>query len=271
LQRLGISKSTWISTRSGIAQQLAAFGAAGADVVVGMPSVLRRMCGAIEAAGARFTRPRIVFCHGEVLDSGTRAQIERVLGVIPIDLYGLTEVGFVAWQCERRGALHISADTCLAEVRRGGRTAQPGELGALVVTDLRGRSMPMIRYDTGDLAVAMAGSCPCGRSLPVIGSIEGRARCAVTLADGRVLTARTIVDHLAGTLPPDRYRLHKETATRFRFHLDRGVASNADRSMRRLSELLGGAEIHLVDDLPPAANGTQKSHPVSSAIPCDPA
>jgi phenylacetate-CoA ligase len=269
LQRLGIARSTWIPTGSAIAEQLAAFTAARADVVVGAPTALRRLCSALEATVSMFVRPRIVFSQGEVLDSGTRAQVERVLGAAPIEVYALTEVGYVAWQCELRGALHVSADLCLAEVRRGGRAARPGELGALVLTDLRGRSMPMLRYDTGDLAVAAAGPCPCGRSLPLIQSVEGRARSAVTRADGRVLTMRAIVDHLAGALPPDLYRLHQETETQFRLQIAPGPAGEADRLMSRLSELLGGAEIRFAGDLSAAANGTQKSQPVSSAVACD--
>jgi phenylacetate-CoA ligase len=265
LQRLGISRSMWIEPRLPIAEQLAAFRASSADVVVGTPTVLRRMCRAIESAGGGFARPRIVFCQGEALDTGTRVLIERVLGSAPIELYGLTEVGFVAWQCERRDALHVSAETCLAEVRRDGRAARPGELGALVVTDLRGRTQPLIRYDTGDLAEAAASRCPCGRSLPLIGSIEGRARSAVTLPDGRTVTMRAIVEQLSGLLPPDRYRLHQETATRFRLQLDPSAVSDADAPVRRLSRFLGGAEIRLAGGLSPVP-GALKSDPVSSSF-----
>ena len=34
--------------------------------------------------------------------------------------------------------------------------------------------MPLIRYDTGDLAEAVSGQCPCGRTLPSFGDIVGR-------------------------------------------------------------------------------------------------
>ena len=43
--------------------------------------------------------------------------------------------------------------------------------------------MPLIRYDTGDLAQAVEGPCPCGRTLPSFGEIAGRYRRFAGLPD----------------------------------------------------------------------------------------
>ena len=43
--------------------------------------------------------------------------------------------------------------------------------------------MPLIRYDIGDSA-EVGEPCPCGRGLPVLKNIMGRARGMLTLADG---------------------------------------------------------------------------------------
>jgi phenylacetate-CoA ligase len=52
-----------------------------------------------------------------------------------------------------------------------------------VVTDLHNLACPMIRYVTGDLALARApGPCACGRHLDRIGPVEGRV--TETLRDG---------------------------------------------------------------------------------------
>ena len=110
--------------------------------------------------------------------------IERVFEASPVDLYGLTEIGYVAWQCELRDALHVNAAAFLVEVLRDKRPAAPGELGRVVVTDLRGRTVPLLRYDTGDLAVAAAGPCACGRSTQLLGRMEGRSAGTVERGDG---------------------------------------------------------------------------------------
>ena len=60
-----------------------------------------------------------------------------------------------------------------AEIVTAGRKAAPGEVGKLIITDLRNSAMPLIRYDTGDLA-SMEEECECGRGFPVFGELQGR-------------------------------------------------------------------------------------------------
>jgi phenylacetate-CoA ligase len=281
LQRLGISRKTWISTEHPIDEQLALFLRVRADVVVGTATALRRIARATEAASVGAKPPRTVFCAGGLADIETRETVKRVFGIEPVGLYGQTEIGYVAWQCEQRADFYVNADTHLVEILRDGRPAGPGELGTIVVTDLRARTMPLLRYNTADLAVAAAGLCAGGRRLPLLGSIEGRARGSVLLEEGRVLTTRAIVDHLAGTLRLGEYRLHQETTSRFRFEMtsgaagDRGVGKkDAYRQpdkvaiLRHLRQILGedvGISIETVRPWP--SDGTGKTHTIFSVVP----
>jgi phenylacetate-CoA ligase len=43
------------------------------------------------------------------------------------------------------------------------------------VTTLENRLMPLVRWEIGDYALARDGPCACGRTLPLIGRIIGRA------------------------------------------------------------------------------------------------
>ncbi len=280
LQRFGVSRKTWISTERSIDEQLARFLDAKADVVVGTATALRRIARAIEAHGAMPKQPRIVFCAGELLDWETSGLVKRVLGVDPIGLYGQTEVGYVAWQCEQRAGFHVNADTHFVEVLSGGKPVSEGDLGTIVVTDLRTRTMPLLRYDTGDLALAARGPCACGREFPTLGSIEGRARGSVLLEDGRILTTRAIIDHLARRLPLGGYRLYQENTKGFRLELTReafgeprgaeeGARSRGDHAavVSHLRQILGGVEISINNVEPWPADGTGKTHTVFSAAP----
>ena len=233
-----------------------------AQVVAGTPRALRRVARALEESERRVARPRAVVCQGEVLDGATSALLRRALGTAPIGLYGLTEVGYVAWQCERRDNYHLCADTCVVEVVRNGRPALPGELGAVLVTDLRGRIAPLVRYETGDLAVAGDSLCGCGRTLPLLRSVEGRARDAVTLADGALLTTRALLDHMDGVLAPDDYRVFQEADGSFRLQLAALERNGAADHLRRL---LGPVELRVVAGLPDAGSGN-KWHPLGSAV-----
>ena len=44
--------------------------------------------------------------------------------------------------------------------------------------------MPLLRYDTGDLAQAVDADCPCGRSLPAFGEVIGRYSRIAFLPEG---------------------------------------------------------------------------------------
>ena len=142
LQRVGISRTVWVPVELSPDEHVRRLQEVRPDVVVGTPTILRGVC---KAWNDSPPRPRIVFSQGEVLDAGTRATIERVFEASPVDLYGLTELGYVAWQCELRDALHVNTAAFLVEVLRDERPAAPGELGRVLVTDLRGRLMPLLR------------------------------------------------------------------------------------------------------------------------------
>ncbi len=280
LQRFGISRKVWISTALPIERQLTEFLESKADMVAATPTALRRIAYAVEASGERPKQPRIVFGAGELIDAETVGTVKRVFGTEPVGLYGQTEVGYVAWQCERREAFHINADTHLVEIVRDGRPAAPGELGTVVVTDLRTRTMPFIRYNTKDLAAAASGKCACGRQIPLLGSVEGRASGSFLLKGGRVLTTRDIVNHMAGTLNLGQYRLYQEETGRFRVELvsdandgdKRKELNKSDRSLgaavsKRLHEMLGDVEISFETVSPWKPDGTGKTHTVFSRVP----
>jgi phenylacetate-CoA ligase len=117
-----------------------------------------------------------------------REQILRAFGPA-FETYGCREVMLMASECEAHSGMHTSMETMVVEIivrnpDGSTRSAQPGETGEVVITDLHNLSCPMIRYVNGDLAVAHADEvCECGRSLTKIGPVEGRT--TETLRDGR--------------------------------------------------------------------------------------
>jgi phenylacetate-CoA ligase len=105
------------------------------------------------------------------------------------ETYGCREVMLIGAECEVHDGMHTSMENLIVEVvvrEPGGtlRAARPGESGEVAITDLHNLACPMIRYITGDVAVAGGESrCACGRNLTKIGPIEGRV--TQTLHDGQ--------------------------------------------------------------------------------------
>ena len=80
------------------------------------------------------------------------------------DKYGTSELGTVAASCGRGPGMHVFEDLFIVEALRKGRPAEVGQTGRLVVTDLVNTTMPLLRYDVGDVRRLHAGPCPCGRT-----------------------------------------------------------------------------------------------------------
>ena len=124
----------------------------------------------------------------QTLDAGSRKTIEEAFGAKVFDKYGSREFSGIAYECDA-GRRHVVAESYVVEILVEGRPAEPGELGEVVVTDLNNFVMPFVRYQIGDLAYAVDNRepCPCGRSLPRIGDIEGRVQSIVLGANGRAV------------------------------------------------------------------------------------
>lgn len=271
-QNLGISNTQWIDPMVPAEELQNHFLEAKADWLISTPTVLRRLATAVAETAGHLPPLRGIFCQGELLDAQTKNMAYKVFGIMPVDVYTLTEVGYVAWQCERCESLHVNADTHLVEVLHKGKPAGPGVLGRLIVTDLYNRAMPFLRYDTGDLAIAAGGDCGCGRRFPCLKSIEGRRRDAVRLKNGGVITARSVMEHMAQLLSPDSYQLHQDTIRRFRlevFFAARNSGAhppsnlpNNDAIADHLLALLGDVEISVQTSGAPHAGG-EKTYPLS--------
>lgn len=125
------------------------------------------------------------------LTAPARARLESVFGAPVYDEYRGSEFGWMAGECGEKDGLHIFADVRRIEVvDETGAPVAPGEVGDLVVTDLRNRVFPMIRYRTGDKGILRAEPCPCGRSLPMMEQPQGRVTDNIRLPSGAVLAHR---------------------------------------------------------------------------------
>ena len=156
------------------------------DYIVGYPSALIIFTQYCKWSKTDVPRLRAVVTSGEKLFPQQREIIEEVFTCPVFDRYGSREFASIAHECEEHKGLHIFTDLCFVEViHDSGRPAQSGEVGELVVTDLLNLYMPFIRYRTGDLAVPTERECSCGRGLPLLDRIEGRAFDYITTPSGK--------------------------------------------------------------------------------------
>jgi phenylacetate-CoA ligase len=130
----------------------------------------------------------VVISNAEPLFAYQRELISRVFACPVRDTYGMCEMACAASECEA-GKLHLWPEAGFFEVLNDADDdpVMSGEIGRLVCTGLLNHDMPLIRYEVGDrVAIAPPGEkCACGRTLPVILSVEGRSDDLILTSDGR--------------------------------------------------------------------------------------
>ncbi len=109
-----------------------------------------------------------------------RHDIESKLGLIALDIYGLSEImgPGVAMECAvAQKGLHIFEDHFLPEIidPLTGEQLPPGETGELVLTTLTKEAQPLIRYRTRDITSLNYIPCRCGRTHVRMARIKGRS------------------------------------------------------------------------------------------------
>lgn len=126
-----------------------------------------------------------IFTWGDSLFPHYRELVEEVFSCRVNDCYGLGEGIQCAAQCEHHDALHEAMNGVITEiVDPKGQPCDYGELGRVIVTRLVPGAMPLIRYDTGDMAYFVEGKCDCNRNLRRISRIQGRSTDIVTTPGG---------------------------------------------------------------------------------------
>ena len=118
--------------------------------------------------------------HGaEPWSEKMREDIEDRLGIIAINVYGLTEVigPGVSVECPYKCGMHIWEDHFLAEVinPETGEQLPYGEEGELVITTLTKEAQPVIRFRTRDIISLNPEPCDCGRTMVRMSRLTGRS------------------------------------------------------------------------------------------------
>ena len=176
--------ATILAIATPIAQQAEWLVRQNADYLITYPSNLEALIRHCADAGIELTSLREVQTLSELLPATLRALCEREWNIPLVDMYTTQEVGYLALQCPEYPHYHVQSEHVIFEILdENGRPCDVGQTGRVVVTDLHNFATPVIRYDIGDYAEA-GPPCACGRGLPVLKRILGRARGMLILPNG---------------------------------------------------------------------------------------
>ena len=211
-------------------------------------------------------RPKLVHYGGDCMSEQDRAIIERHFGVPVHSSYQSTEAMAIAYQCELLGGFHIEMDqTAVRVVDRNGKPVGPGGTGEIFVSNLTNRATVLLNFRLGDIVTLGREPCPCGRTLPTIQRIDGRADDVVVHPDGHLMHSMIAIGKIQFVPGVLQLQLVQEELRRFlvRYVLRRGAdASEVERSLdAKLRETYGAgidARIERVEFIPPEPSGKVK-------------
>ena len=107
-----------------------------------------------------------------------RKEIQDRLGIMAIDIYGLSEIigPGVATECQLRCGMHIAEDHFIPEIIDPvtEEVLPLGSKGELVFTTVTKEGLPLIRYRTRDISTLNYEKCECGRTAVRMSKVSGR-------------------------------------------------------------------------------------------------
>lgn len=124
-----------------------------------------------------------IITTSEILFPEQRTLLEEVFAAKVFNRYGSREVSVIASECDEHSGMHVNADALFLELHPDANVQHPS--GKILITDMLNRSMPLIRYEIGDIARwADDDECACGRRLPRLQELQGRLTDFLVMPDG---------------------------------------------------------------------------------------
>ena len=237
--------------------QVAAIADLKPDGYAGTPSFLKILLEKADELKADASNLKKALVSGEALLQPVRAWL-KARGIDVRQCYGTADLGLIAYETEPMSGLIVDEGVIVEILRPGtGDPVAEGEVGEVVVTTLC-TEYPLIRFATGDLSAAAAGTSPCGRTNTRIKGWMGRADqttkvkgmfvhpsqvAQVVKRHAEILKARLVVDH--DTDKNDRMTLRCEVRSGNDL-----LAQSIANTLREVCKLRGQVEFAEAGSLP---------------------
>jgi phenylacetate-CoA ligase len=207
-QLLGLFPRRFVSIHAPMEAHLGDMASFRPAIVYAFPSYFLDLITTAQLRGHSLPHIPHLCTSSEVLSPAHRARIESAFGGRVWDVYGSTEFKEVAWQCGH-GRYHINFESVDVE------TTQL-QSGAVVLSTLCNRAMPLLRFQTGDQATFDHEPCPCGRQSGHFSGFAGRVADTITLPSGRRLMPYLLTTDIELEESILQYRIVRTEADAFR-------------------------------------------------------
>lgn len=185
------------------------------------PTVMYLVSNRISQKDAEYLSPHHIVTWSEKLTPRIRETVEKTFHCPVYDQYGAYEFHSMAFECTEK-TMHINADSVIMECVQDGEPVSPGEEGEIIATSLWNRAMPFIRYKIGDVGVLSDETCACGRTLPAMGTLEGRTGDLLIKASGDIVLPSTVITLFYPYAEVDAFQIIQKKKGKIRIKIMKG-------------------------------------------------
>ena len=150
---------------------------------------------------------KTAFLGAEPWTDNMRREIESLLNIDALDIYGLSEVigPGVSHECMEKNGLHVGEDHFIVEIidPETGEVLPAGSKGELVFTSLTKEALPLLRYRTRDITYVNDTPCACGRNFVRMHRVMGRTDDMLIIRGVNVFPSQieSVLMEIEGTEP----------------------------------------------------------------------
>ena len=149
------------------------------DYIHARPSSIILLCDSLDRINLKINfKIKCIFLDGEVLHFSQRKKIEKILDTKIFLTYGHTEGSLLGYSCGKKNNIHFAHQVGIVEIINNKNKAAK-YVGEVVVTGFNNKVMPLIRYNTNDIAKLYKHTCKCKRKYVCASEITGRTNSYV--------------------------------------------------------------------------------------------
>lgn len=234
-------------------------------VMLGYSSAYRDICKYLNSinSGPVDTNISCIIAMSEALSDYTKQSLEKYFNAPVISRYSNLENGILSMQLPNQGnSFHINWASYHIELLHPEHDTpvEYGVLGRVVITDLFNYCMPIIRYDTGDLAI-MTNDNKYFNKAPAFTKVEGRKMDILYDTKGNVQSP-FIVFHMESFPEIKQFQIIQESERTYILKLNVDDNFSAEPELIRIYKNYFGEDadikINYVNEIPQLSSGKRR-------------
>ena len=233
--------------------------------VLSYASTLEKITNYLEGKDEKIYGLNSIISGSELLQENVRRRLKEIFNCNVVSRYANEENGILGQDCiENNHEIHLNIADYYFEFLKLDEDipAKEGELSRIVITDLWNYALPLIRYDTGDLAIIGKADCKDKQGV-VIKEIYGRKVDLIYNTQGNPVSPHLITNNMWGIEGVKQFKFIQENQSVFKIllNLENKANFNERDLIDRFKKLLGrDAEIKIefTNEIPVLNSGKRK-------------